>query len=604
MGVLDFELVDSERKGVLLASAEEPRRLLVRVWYPAENIDGIKPRPYYTKEERGTTAGWLGGALGMPFIFKYMAYAKTNSYENAPLLAGAASLPTIIYSHGYMSFAGQNTVLMEELASYGYVVYSVQHTYESAATVFPNGDIVKPDSNILNEIIEDATSEDIAQSTKDAFGGETFDIRRAGQVRMREKAIAKGGRIVTRSAPIWIADRIFVHDALEKGEAPAAVADIVASSNLQHTGELGMSFGGSTTGGVCLVDRRCVAAANLDGGNVHVPIDVNMPAPFMMFYSDYQKIAAQASGDKSITGHGFNDFFYERHETAGLRKDVYRLKVNGAAHLGVSDFTWFLRRPLRDRLFGTVDDRDMLSIQNDFVLGFFDKHLKHIKSDFPDAQFAKHKKWVVRDGLSDLRKWWLELHPEDETVQVVLETSLGDIEIALYPKRAPAAVGNFLTHVEAKYFDGATFYPANETAVDQNGDIAQSGLTGLFITKSADELALYDGLSPPKAPETTVQTGIPNERGVLSYVRGAPGRAEASFFINTHGEINSDTTEPLSGLEYVTFGRVLRGVRILGSMRQSRAGGPTDADNLKSQFPIEPVKIKRAYRVDKSRRGS
>ncbi len=67
-----------------------------------------------------------------------------------------------------------------------------------------------------------------------------------------------------RSLPIWLADRLFVHDRLQAGEVPPNVADLVAASDFSHVGEMGMSFGGSTTGAVCMVDKRCAAAVNLD----------------------------------------------------------------------------------------------------------------------------------------------------------------------------------------------------------------------------------------------------------------------------------------------------------------------------------------------------
>ena len=44
-----------------------------------------------------------------------------------------ATYPVLIFSHGYeIGFFAQNTVQMEELASHGYVVFSVGHAYESS----------------------------------------------------------------------------------------------------------------------------------------------------------------------------------------------------------------------------------------------------------------------------------------------------------------------------------------------------------------------------------------------------------------------------------------------------------------------------------------
>lgn len=602
VGVRDFELVDSDRKGVLMAGPEDPRRLLVRVWYPAGDVDGFKRRNYYSKLEKDTSAEWLGGGVGLPWLLKYMVHAKTNSYDNAPLLAGADNLPTVIFSHGYMGIAGQNTVLMEELASHGYAVYSVQHTYESGATVFPDGSVAETDPNLIKDVLAGMSGDDITASTTEAFAGETFEKRLAGQISMREIATASGSRLVTKSGPMWVADRIFVHDALERGDAPDVVADIAAASNFQNTGQMGMSFGGSTTGAVCLVDRRCAAMVNLDGGDYHTPVNVNMPAPFLVLSSDFQTMVAGMVGDENVDAHGPNNFFYERPETTNLREDVYRLKVNGSAHLGVTDLTWFMRRPLRNSLFGTVDDTAMLAIQNDFVRGFFDKHLKGVTNDFPNAEYTKHDKWVEPVETATLRKWWLSDHPEDETVQVILETSLGDIEIALYPKRAPISAGNFLAYVDGGYFDGASFYRASEKTDGQKLDLVQGGLLGPWMTASADELASYSATSvlPPIAHETTTETGIPNERGTLTFARLAPGTAGSEFFINVSDNSPLNTGEPvgkLDGLGYATFGRVLRGMRIVDHIQKSASDAPTAIDVLKDQILREPIIIKRAYRV-------
>ena len=63
VGVRTFEIVDASRKGVFAAKPDEPRRLLVRVWYPAGNVAGRQVAPYFTKAEAGTTARAIGYAL-------------------------------------------------------------------------------------------------------------------------------------------------------------------------------------------------------------------------------------------------------------------------------------------------------------------------------------------------------------------------------------------------------------------------------------------------------------------------------------------------------------------------------------------------------------
>ena len=52
----------------------------------------------------------------------------------------------------------------------------------------------------------------------------------------------------------------------------------------------------------------------------------------------------------------------------------------------------------------------------------------------------------------------LACQPEERPVAVVLETDLGEIEVRVYPDRAPISANNFLAWVEGGHYEGATFY--------------------------------------------------------------------------------------------------------------------------------------------------
>ena len=603
VGVRDFDLTDNTRMGVLAAGDDEPRRLLVRVWYPAGDVTGLSPRSYFDDREAVTTATGLGSTLGMPFFFQYLKHSSTNSHENAPLMDGAANQPVVIYSHGYTSFLGQNTALLEELASHGYIVYSVQHTYDSSPVAFPNGDVAQMDPTLITEMLEQAA--EMPEEQVMGFIAPTFDERRRATRANYERAMADGQRIASVSADVWRADRIFVHDRLEAGEVPEDVAGIVAAGDLSSVGEIGMSFGGSTTGGVCMVDPRCAAGVNLDGGDYDFrPFNRNIPVPFLMFYSDVDVIAAMLSEDPDAAGHGFNDFSYERHETAGLRSDVHRLLVDDVTHLGVSDFTLFMRTPWRNPLFGSIETETILGAQNDFVRGFFDRHLRGLANGFPDVEFARYADDVRQDRVDDLREWWLAANPMDRTVQVVLETSQGDIEIALYPERAPLSAAQFLAHVDGGHYDGASFYRVTRRSEGGGIEVVQGGLLGHVMSADSEGLEGYsdaDSPLPPVAHETTDSTGIPNERGSIAFGRLEPGTANSEFFFNVQDNPVLDTGHEAEGLDgegYATFGRVLRGMRVLERIQRSPSDAPTAIEMLQGQILEEPVVIRRAYRVE------
>jgi len=214
---------------------------------------------------------------------------------------------------------------MEELASHGYVIYSVQHSYDASPTVFPDGDVIGMNPAILAQA---SKQPEITEAMKKAFAGATLDDRYEGTVQNHQDAIDKGERIATQSAEVWLQDRIFVLDQLQQGAVPETVSEIVTAGDYSRTGQMGMSFGGSTTGAFCMVDARCAAAINLDGGDFHAtPFGANMPVPFMMPYSDFTTMSGFFGGDENTPPRGFNDFSYGRPETTGLRNDVYRLMV-------------------------------------------------------------------------------------------------------------------------------------------------------------------------------------------------------------------------------------------------------------------------------------
>ena len=430
VGVRTFELVDASRPGVFAAGPNDPRRLLVRVWYPAQSVSG-KPAPYFTPAETKSTAMSLGSLVGFPPFFTYIRHVKTNSFTDAPLLEGARSLPTIIYSHGYTSYLNQNTALMEELASHGYVAFSIQHTYDSSDTAFPNGDVAPMDP-AMNEM----TEEEAGRPTQgDALGGVTLDKRLEGALLYQEYAIKSGSRIAVESTKVWVADRLFLHDTLQRSP-PAAIAEIAKASNLEHVGELGMSFGGAIAGELCMIDRRCAVGVNMDGGNFPFSaFNADVPGPFLMFHSDLANLYKEVGRPlrEGQEPRGFNEFSYERIANAGARPDIYRVRLKGSMHLGISDSSLFVEQPVRGLVFGDAPSSVMIGAQNDFIRGFLDKHLRGEASDFPAKQFAAYKDWVVAIPNHDLPAWW-NAKPQSE--RTALEARIN----ALKPKYPAAPI--------------------------------------------------------------------------------------------------------------------------------------------------------------------
>jgi len=74
-----------------------------------------------------------------------------------------------------------------------------------------------------------------------------------------------------------------------------------------------------------------------------------------------------------------------------------------------------------------------------------------------------------------------QVHAEEKAPVVVLETNVGTIELKLYPKVAPLAVENFMTHAKNGYYNGLIFHRVIKGFMLQAGDPKGNGTGGESI---------------------------------------------------------------------------------------------------------------------------
>ena len=189
--------------------------------------------------------------------------------------------------------------------------------------------------------------------------------------------------------------------------------------------------------------------------------------------------------------------------------------------------------------------------------------------------------------------------PAGEQVRVVIETAAGDIEVTLFPDRAPLSVAQFLAHVDAGDYEGASFYRVTRESDGSSIDVVQGGLLSQAMRDGSEAYA--EGYSPmtPAAHETTDLTGIANERGTLAFARLEPGTADTEFFFNMRDnpELDSGFTEDgRDGYGYATFGRVVEGMGVLDEIQQMPSDAPTSTERVRGQVLEQPVLIQRIYR--------
>jgi peptidyl-prolyl cis-trans isomerase A (cyclophilin A) len=175
--------------------------------------------------------------------------------------------------------------------------------------------------------------------------------------------------------------------------------------------------------------------------------------------------------------------------------------------------------------------------------------------------------------------------PQAKATTVILETSVGDIHIALDLEHAPRTARNFLAYVDSGLFGRMTFYRAMTTRRDGNEGMIQGGMRNNLR-----------GTMPPVEHEPTYTTGLSHVDGAVSMAyTSIPGSARTEFFIVV-GEIPSYDGVPDGNQGYAVFGKVTKGMsvvrRILRLPTQKNARNPA----LQGQMLVEPVQIVSARR--------
>ena len=134
VGTTSLSLKDVSRPDPWAAGVSA-RELMVSLWYPAAPSDGRRAR-YMTPAESELQLT-SRGITGVPP--DALSTVQTNAVSDATPAGRQRALPVVVLSPGFTNSRSTLTALAEDLASHGYVVAGIDHTYESFATAFPDG---------------------------------------------------------------------------------------------------------------------------------------------------------------------------------------------------------------------------------------------------------------------------------------------------------------------------------------------------------------------------------------------------------------------------------------------------------------------------------
>ncbi len=304
-------------------------QFMVTCWYPAAPRSGRLPAPYVEEPvARGTEY-----FLPISRLTRLFAHAS----DEAPLATTISRCPVVVYSPGANAHRRENLMLVEELASQGFVVVGLDHR-DTPVSVCPDGTLLR------------------------------------GQFQDPAWANAAGAQ------PARTADARFVLDTLAQWDASDAF--LAGHLDLQHVGAFGCGLGGSTAASLANIDDRCMAAADLDGNLYDEALVSTGPiSPYLMLRADTPDPDPSVTPDYRLT-------FFQHAQAA-----AYFLKFPGTC-----DFQFFEYGLLHglDQLHemgktnATIDGFRAQDLARAALLSFFRRHLLGQEDGILDQMVADY----------------------------------------------------------------------------------------------------------------------------------------------------------------------------------------------------------------------
>lgn len=394
VGTKLIELTDTAR---LEPETGKPRELVVQLWYPS----ALKLR------RTGPTVGNLGEETA-PYAYETIEWYKmlltaqgasekdlcvlnsirTHAIANAKPCNEQAPYPLCIFAHGNGAPRGGYSFFCEEIASHGYVVVMVMHTYVTPVTRFADGREIRALSNQTKVI-------DVIEKC-------CIDIQ-------------------------------FMLDQATSG----AFGTLTSVCDFNNIGIVGHSLGGMTTAQVCRRDKRVKAGVNLDGTLWGIDSTKSFYKPFLYmrtpnFYADMSGILEQQKDSLKAVGVTKENFIGSVEKFCQRNgKDTMQIIVEGANHMTFMDIP--IVYDLLAKITSTsekVSDLkgnyilkapDILNIVKDCIITFLDKYLK--------GQAVAYPSQVLHDANKEDFEFYIpDHHPKHKQIKispVILDSYIG-----------------------------------------------------------------------------------------------------------------------------------------------------------------------------------
>lgn len=335
IGTIELAFEDDSRVDVYRNAG--PRKLLVQFWYPSED-PGTGEWANYMHPTVVELFSLFQDYVDPGTMTTFVGNLGTNAIPSASISSLTGKLPVVFFSHGFLGTKNLYTSYIEELASQGYLVVGIDHTFGAFASVFPDGQLV------------------LASATQPSF---------------------------PEIVAIWAADVSYVLDLMEGGLLEDGIG-LSTSADLENVSMIGHSTGGTTIGDLLVSDPRIDRGISLDAPQAGLALNHTINKPLFLFFDD-ESIYFDTMIQDNLTGPGFE---LTIDETSHYSFTDLPLMIKRAEIPQDTLGTW-------ERHPGFIDGDRNLEIHNRYFNAFLDSYargnsddlLAGPSADFPDVNF-------------------------------------------------------------------------------------------------------------------------------------------------------------------------------------------------------------------------
>jgi predicted dienelactone hydrolase len=331
-GTVSLHLVDPSRPDPWVPS-ERVRQLMIQIWYPAHAVGDYPRAPYMTPP----TARAYEKVESLPVL----DWPVTTAHLGAPVQHRRGGWPVVLYSHSLGGERFETTSLVEDLASRGYVVVTIDHVHDADVVVLPDGSV--------------------AYCEVPAPTGDTPTP------------------VTTKEIDSRVADVSFVLDQLaviNRGGNPdherrPLPHGLPGALDLGRTGMFGQSDGGSTTAHALHVDARITVGVNLDGTLWTPQAVAGSARPLLLFgRQDLDSFEAASWAELWTRQRGPEHWLNLKGSTHHTFTDFAPLIPQLATILG-QPASWVTGE------IGTINGPRAVAVERAYIGAWFDRYLRH-----------------------------------------------------------------------------------------------------------------------------------------------------------------------------------------------------------------------------------